>query len=516
MRWRRQGMSIIARIWLPGAVFGAFLLALLKRQEMVEQLLANASFLTRNLVTYGVQIGVWLSAAFLLNRLISVFFWDGFIGGISDRPVPRLPKDITAMVLFGIATLAIISTVFDRDISSMLAASGVIGVIIGLALRTVILDLFMGLAIHIERPFKLGDWVMLHQNRVETHIVAQIIEVNWRTTRLRTTRNNMVVIPNSKLGETIVTNYMEPKPHFRIDLDFTIDFEVPPERAIRVMTAGIRAAADGEGILEKPEPEVRMKDSTLEGMEYEVRFFILPVHISPNEARHVVNRSVIEHLIHSGITPAHAKEEIFLQRRERRALDASLDEDLYQLLTRTELFRKLNAGEFAAVFREMRKRPLAEGEVLFRQGDEGDGSDSMFICLEGLLHSTMDVRGLGETKVDTIRAGQHFGEGPIFKGGGRTTTITAATETLVYEIPRGSLMPLLDVRVDLREQLKADHKAQARRIKDNWKPARENKAAAAKPKKKKSPVAKVMQTMFAGMFESAEEKKEKEKTTDEA
>ena len=506
-------MNLLTRIWLPATVFAVFLLALFNRQELVEQLLVNASFLTRNLVTYGVQIGVWLSAAFLLNRLLAVFFWDGFIGGISDRPVPRLPKAITAMVLFGIAGLAIVSTVFHRDISSMLAASGIVGVIIGLALRTVILDLFMGLAIHVERPFKIGDWVMLHQNRVETHIVAEIIEVNWRTTRLRTTRNNMVVVPNSKMGETIVTNFMEPKPHFRIDLDFTIDFEVPPERAIRVMTAGIKAVADGEGILEKPAPEIRMKESTLEGMEYEVRFFILPVHISPNEARHVVNRSVIEHLIHSGITPAHAKEEIFLQRRERKALDASLDEDLYQLLTRTELFRKLNAGEFAAVFREMRKRPLAEGEVLFRQSDPGE---SMFICLEGLLTSSVNVRGLGETKVDTIRAGQHFGEGSIFKGNGRVTTVTAGTETLVYEIPKGSLAPLLDVRLDLREQLKADFQVQSKRIKERWKAARQKKAEESAPKKKKSPIQKIMQTVFLGMSDNGEKKAEKEKSNDEA
>ena len=512
MRWRWRGMNVLTRIWLPAAVFAVFLLALFNRQELVDRFLENANFLARNLFVYGVQIGVWLSAAYLLNRLLAVFFWDSFIGGISDRPVPRLPKDITAIVLFGIAGLAIVSTVFQRDISSMLAASGIVGVIIGLALRTVILDLFMGLAIHVERPFKIGDWVMLHQNRVETHIVAEIIEVNWRTTRLRTTRNNMVVVPNSKMGETIVTNYMEPKPHFRIDLDFTIDFEVPPERAIRVMTAGIKAVADGEGILEKPAPEIRMKDSTLDGMEYEVRFFILPVHISPNEARHVVNRSVIEHLIHSGITPAHAKEEIFLQRRERKALDASLDEDLYQLLTRTELFRKLNAGEFAAVFREMRRRPLAEGEVLFRQGDPGE---SMFICLEGLLTSSVNVRGEGDIRVGTIRAGQHFSEGAIFKGAGRVTTVTAGTEGLVYEIDKASLMPLLDVRQDLREQLEKDNEAQSKRIKESREAAKKKKAAAAQPPKKKSPVQKVMQTLFTGMFDSGEKKAEKKKSNDE-
>ena len=504
-------MSVLTRIWLPATVFAVFLLALFNRQELVDRFLENANFLTRNFVEYGVQIGVWLSAAFLINRLVGVLFWDGFIGRLSDRPVPRLPRDLTAMVLFSVSVLAIISTVFQRDVTSMLAASGVLGVIIGLALRTVILDLFMGLAIHIERPFKIGDWLMIHQNRVETHIIAEVIEINWRTTRLRTTRNNMVVVPNSKMGDTIVTNYMEPKPHFRIDLDFIIDFEVPSERVLRVMTAGLKAVADGEGILEDPAAEVRIKDSTLEGAEYEVRFFILPAKISPNEARHVVNRSVLEHLIHSGITPAHAKEEIFLQRRERRALDASLDEDLYQLLTRTELFRKLNAAEFAAVFREMRKRDLAEGETLYAQGDTGD---SMFICVEGLLASAITVRGQGEVKVETLRAGQHFGEGSIFKATSRSTTVTAEADSLVYEIERHVIEPLLDVRLDLREQLEKGLKQQTDRIKDSWKEARRKKAED-QPKKtvRKSPVKKVVQAFFPGMFEGAKESQEK--STDE-
>ena len=500
-------MSVLTRIWLPATVFAVFLLALFNRQELVDRFLENANFLTRNFVEYGVQIGVWLSAAFLINRLVGVLFWDGFIGRLSDRPVPRLPRDLTAMVLFSVAVLAIISTVFQRDVTSMLAASGVLGVIIGLALRTVILDLFMGLAIHIERPFKIGDWLMIHQNRVETHIIAEVIESNWRTTRLRTTRNNMVVVPNSKMGDTIVTNYMEPKPHFRIDLDFTIDFEVPSERVLRVMTAGLKAVTDGEGILDDPVAEVRIKDSTLEGAEYEVRFFILPAKISPNEARHVVNRSVLEHLIHSGITPAHAKEEIFLQRRERRALDASLDEDLYQLLTRTELFRKLNAAEFAAVFREMRKRDLTEGETLYAQGDAGD---SMFICVEGLLASAITVRGQGEVKVETLRAGQHFGEGTIFKATSRSTTVTAEADSLVYEIERHVIEPLLDVRLDLREQLKKGLKQQTDRIKDSWKEAQRKKAED-QPKKtvRKSPVKKVVQAFFPGMFEGAKESQEK-------
>lgn len=496
-------VKVVGRIWLPVAIFGAFLLALLNRQDIYDKFVENGLFISQVVFTYGVQIGAWVSLGFLVNRLTTVFFWDGLIGGISERRVPRLPKDVTAIIIFSIVALAIASTVFHKDTTKIIAASGAVSIVVGLALRTVILDLFMGLAIHVDRPFKIGDWIMVHQNRVETHIVAEVIGINWRTTRLRTTKNNMVVVPNSRLGETIVTNYMEPKPHFRIDLDFTIDFEVPSERVIRVLTAGVRAACENKGILDKPEPEVRMKESTLEGMVYEVRYFILPKHISPNDSKHVVNRTVLEHLIHSGIMPAHSKEEVFLSRRERRTLDVSLEEDLHQLLTRTELFRELSASEFKGLFAEMRKRTLGEGEVLYRQQEEGG---SMFFCMEGLLSSSVNLDGEGDVKVRTIRAGQYFGEGAILGDSNRNTTITTDTEVLLYEISREAFESVLIQHKGLRDQLQASADKAGKEVKVKVRQAVEEKAA--KPVvRKKTAMQKVAQAFFPGMFEDDEESK---------
>ena len=489
-------MIFVSRIWLPTAVFVAFLLALLNRAELYDQFVENGRFVSEGLFTHGVQIGAWLSAAFLVNRLITVFFWDGFIGALSERPVPRLPKDVTGIIIFSIAGLAIASTVFHQDTTKIIAASGAVSIVVGLALRTVILDLFMGLAIHVDRPFKMGDWIMVHQNRVETHIIAEVIEINWRTTRLRTTANNMVVVPNSRLGETIVTNYMEPKPHFRMELDFVIDFEVSTDRATRVLTAGIRAACAHRGILSKPEPEVRMKESSLNGMVYEVRYFILPKHISPNESRHEVNRTVLEHLVHSGIMPAHSKEEVTLTRGKQRTLDASLDEDLYQLLTRTQLFRSLSAGEFAEVFPQMQKRKLAEGEVLYAQGDAGD---SLFVCLEGLLERCADAPGssTGRVQVDTLRAGQHFGVASVLDDAKRATTVQADTEALVYEISRDALEPFLKEHDELRDLLKNDAKQAAKQVQVKCEEAQRAEQDAAQGEKQTA-MQRVMQSFFPG------------------
>ena len=447
-------MKTISRIWLPAAVFVAFLITLLNRRDIYHDFLEHGRFVSESVFFYGIQIGAWVSSTFLLNRLINVFFWDGFIGRISDRRVPRLPKDVTAIILFSITALLIASTVFDKDTTKILAASGAVSIVIGLALRTIILDLFMGLAIHVDQPFKIGDWIMVHQNRVETHIIAEVIETNWRTTRLRTTKNNMVVVPNSRLGETIVTNYMKPNPHFRMEVDFTLDFDVSTERATRVLTAGIRAACEHQGVLIEPEPEVRMKASTLEGMVYEIRYFILPKFISPNESMHLVNNTVLDHLMHSGIVPAHSKQEVFLSKREKRSLDASLDNDLYQLLTRTKLFRSLDAEEFNSLLEKMTKRTLREGEVLYQQEDI---ANSMFVCVEGLLISHVDGIDVGQVKSQTIRAGQHFGEGVFLGGQWRESTITSSTESILYEIQRNDFDPILAKYQNLEKYLESTY-----------------------------------------------------------
>ena len=97
---------------------------------------------------------------------------------------------------------------------------------------------------------------MVHQNRRETHIIGQVIEINWRTTRLKTTEKNMIVVPNSRMGEAILTNYMKPKPHFRVDLEFVLDYSVPPNRAIRILTAAIHSLVDDCKFLSAPEPEM--------------------------------------------------------------------------------------------------------------------------------------------------------------------------------------------------------------------------------------------------------------------
>jgi RNase P/RNase MRP subunit p29 len=155
--------------------------------------------------------------------------------------------------------MGVVATVFDKSITGIWATSGVFGIVLGIALRNVILDVFIGLSMHVEQSFRIGDWVMVHQNRRETHIVGQVIEINWRTTRLKTTEKNMIVVPNSKMGEAVLTNYMQPKALiFGSISSLSSIIQFHPTGLFGCWMVLLRSLIDGTRILGNPEPEVRL------------------------------------------------------------------------------------------------------------------------------------------------------------------------------------------------------------------------------------------------------------------
>ena len=489
---------LLKRLVMPSLFFLFFLGFLISHDDLIEKFTGNVSEVVMVSVRYGSQIGLWLSATFLVQRLITVFVWDGLIAGISGRPVPSLPKDVTAMILFGFAVMGVLATVFDKSVTGIWATSGILGIVVGIALRNVILDVFIGLSMHLEQSFRIGDWVMIHQNRRETHIIGQVIEINWRTTRLKTTEKNMIVVPNSKMGEAILTNYMRPKPHFRIDLEFVLDYSVRPNRAIRVLTGAVKSLVDDIRILSDPGPEVRLDQALANGQRYEVRFFILPTGMSPKESRHLVNRRVIEHLSESGLTPSMDKERVFLEKGSSLPLLGSHnDENLARAIERSPLSKPLNNNEYNDLRASFYRKDLKAGETLYRQGNRGS---TMFLLVEGLLSSLCTIKGFeGEAKVEHVEPGRHFGEECVLGKNSRSSTMTANTDCVLLCIEDEAIRRIAQSNAQFFRSLNTEMGlSQDKIIKSKWNIKREkDKSSKASQKKRKSGV---FQTFFTDLF----------------
>ena len=112
-------------------------------------------------VRNGIHIGLWLSGAYLIVALLNHLFWEGFVAHLLQHPVPRLVRDSVAIVVFLLAAAGIIGLEFGQPVVGIWATSGAIGIILGIALRSIILDIFSGLAINFEHSYRIGDWVEL-------------------------------------------------------------------------------------------------------------------------------------------------------------------------------------------------------------------------------------------------------------------------------------------------------------------------------------------------------------------
>jgi small-conductance mechanosensitive channel len=156
------------------------------------------------------------ACAVLLAKLAGVLWWThlawtviGFIHiyvKLNHKPrEAHLIQDMAVAVIYLGAALSIIRFVFGMPLGTLVTTSGVVAVIIGLALQNTLGDVFSGIALTLGRAYMLGDWI-----RLSDGTEGRVTETNWRSTNLLTGANNIVVLPNSILARQGVTNLSRP------------------------------------------------------------------------------------------------------------------------------------------------------------------------------------------------------------------------------------------------------------------------------------------------------------------
>lgn len=400
----------------------------------------QAKDLTQRIIFYAIGISLGLSIAWLVVRLIEVVVWRLLELRLRAN-IPRLLKDIVAATVFLIAGFMIVGLVFKQSVTGIWATSGIVSLVVGFALKNMIADVFCGIALNVDQPFKIGQWIKVHPRGMEA-IEGAVLEISWRSTRMRTMGHNLVVVPNSEISSMLITNYSEPDTKCRFDIPFSLDFEVPATRAIRVLLAGAKAAS---GVLETPSPTVNANKVSGRGVEYMVRFWMKPAELNPEVVRHTVITNILKHLHQAGITLAYEKHDIFYAEMPPRQLDRLNDRG--KLVKRIEIFSTLQEDEVNRLAGQMQERRFAPSTAIVNQGNPGD---SMFVLVEGLLEVRSDLEnGKKQVKVKVIEPGEFFGEMSLLTGEPRAATVVAIMDAVVYEIGKEDLNLLLASRPEL-------------------------------------------------------------------
>jgi small-conductance mechanosensitive channel len=200
---------------------------------------------------------VTMATAAVTTRLIAIY-GPRAVPGV---PVSGLTHTLVRIVITLLGVLVIIRS-FDYDITPMLAALGVGGLAVALALQEPLSNLFAGIFTALAGQVRIGDYV-----RIDPGIEGHVVDFNWRSTRLRQLAGNIVVVPNAKLAQAVVTNFSLPAPDVGISLDFTVDASSDLAAVERVVLEVAREVQrHAHGAVTTTEPSLRYQGFTDTGV----------------------------------------------------------------------------------------------------------------------------------------------------------------------------------------------------------------------------------------------------------
>jgi small-conductance mechanosensitive channel/CRP-like cAMP-binding protein len=407
---------------------------------------------TVSILNNGLDFLLWVSLAWALIRVMDTIVLDRIFSRKIRKPVPKILKDLSHFVINLSVFVGILSDVFQIPVTALLATTGVISMVIGFALKDMISDFFSGIAININQPFQIGDVIEL-----EGGTCGEVMQINWRTTIIKPLSNILSIVPNGKIGSMEIRNLSSPGKHYRVHLEFHMDFNVPTKRVLRILNAAAKSV--DPGITGTNGADAHILDIDELGVKYRIRFWI-PDFLKWHTTRTKLIDNVMHNLYQAGLAPVYSKYDLYMTDMPQRALDKHVDQK--QLISRISLFRSLNSDEIDQLVSGLKPQSIKSDIAVVTAGDEGD---SLFILVEGLLQVYVkEEPSSKEVNVGQVSAGEFFGEFSLLTGDNRSATVMTETDCVLYEIEKGKIEPILEKRPQLALLLSdflADRKLQS-------------------------------------------------------
>src|SRR5438477_3010776 len=249
----RAGVRVIFLIFLT--------IVLLHADVVPSQPLQLTGSPLRDAVHAILKIVWWLWAAWFLVGVVRALI----VFQRSPREA-KLLQDLLAGVIYLAALFAIVSNVLDLPIQGLLATSGVVAIILGLALQSTLGDVFSGIVLSFSRPYRPGDWIS-----IDGGTDGRVIEMNWRATHVLTARRDLAIVPNSTIAKSKIVNVSSPSGIHGNTVTLQVSSRTPPSSATEVIE---RALLNCRLILPEPAPVITTKAINRAYADFEITFFI--------------------------------------------------------------------------------------------------------------------------------------------------------------------------------------------------------------------------------------------------
>ncbi|MCE0464302.1 MULTISPECIES: mechanosensitive ion channel family protein [Pseudomonas] len=423
--WRL--VSVERTYWKIGvrlAIFSLFSMLLFNEGLNPMQPAQWVDDVPRHLAATGLQIAWWLFAARTLTVMIGAAMMQrvGHTG--------RLLQDLLGAVIFLIAVIAALAYVLDLPVKGVLATSGAMAIIVGLALQSTLSDVFSGIVLNTTKPYQLDDWISIDGTE------GRVTDIDWRATRLQTSQGSMAVIPNSLAAKAKIVNFSRPSDVHGLSISVQVSPHARPQKVIDALE---RAMIGCRALLATPAPCVTLKSSGSDGAQYEISGFVASMS-QKREVRNQLFDLAFRHLRASGISLLSTGENASANgaSRPRALLDSS------------SIFSTLRPEEKDTFSQNMTLQTFRAGDMILPAGEV---SDHLFIIESGVVSVTL-VRNGQVLEGGRMGPGEVIGEAGIVADQATLADFSAKTYCTLYRIEKDYLKPCLDARHDINDAMK--------------------------------------------------------------
>jgi small-conductance mechanosensitive channel/CRP-like cAMP-binding protein len=377
--------------------------------------------------------GFWLQIlaccwwALAARQLISFLAMSKALRGLAVDN--ELLSDILTACIYVSSALAMMAIVFSLPLQGLLATSGIVAIVLGLALQSTLSDVFSGISLSIEKSYRLGDEILL-----EGGVEGEVIAMNWRSTHLKNGANDAVIVPNSAIAKMRIQNHSAGSKRYNGGLTIVVDSRNDPQLTLDILK---HSAMTCPAILEHPEPSAAAAEFKGDRITYDVSFSTSSF-VSAAEARSQLIGQLYKRArpVVGGQRPTTDEAVIFFRENE--------------LCDHLPLLEPLNDAERSHLSETIIRRHFKAGEQILEQGIT---AGSAYFISFGVIQGTRRLQDGRVLKLERMGPGDSFGETSLLAGVPSTRTLTALTPGLLLQVNSENLKPLLESRPELVESL---------------------------------------------------------------
>jgi small-conductance mechanosensitive channel len=342
----------------------------------------------------------------------------------------RLFSDVFGAVVFLAAAVAALGFVLELPVRGLVATSGALAIVLGLAIQSTLSDVFAGIVINTTEPYAIGDWVTIDD------VEGKVVEMNWRATHLLSGQGNTLIVPNAVAAKAKIVNNSRPGDVHGL----AIIIEIEPEARPRTVLDALERALTGcNVILATPAPFARMKRTTANSVQYEMVAFVDDMSKKVMVSNELFDLSY-RHLAAAGVG---------LRALGIPAPALSSHDEKEALLKRVSLFDSLSADEITRLAKRLSRHEYQPDHQILSPDVV---PDSLSIVQSGVLSVSVDEAGHAR-EVSRIGPGEAFGEAGVLAGLTMQVWIRTLTPSVLFQLGKDDITSFLKDHPEVAKQM---------------------------------------------------------------